>query len=66
MRSFMYAYGYRDLRHAKETFGYANIPSNPCGSCERCTVKCTMGFDIRSRVQEIARINNVPDDFLSV
>ena len=65
MRSFMYAYGYRDLTHAKETFGYTNIPADPCGSCERCSVNCTMGFDIRSRIQDIARVNNVPDDFIS-
>jgi hypothetical protein len=61
----MYAYGYRDLRHAKETFGYANIPANPCGSCESCGVNCAMGFDIRARLLDIARISNVPDDFLS-
>jgi uncharacterized protein len=64
MRSFMYAYGYKDLRLAKETLGYANLPSDPCNECEKCKVKCTMGFDIRAKVRDIARLNKVPDDFL--
>jgi predicted aldo/keto reductase-like oxidoreductase len=66
MRSFMYAYGYRDLRYAKETLGYANLPENPCHGCEKCIVNCTMGFDIRTKVQDIARLNNVPAEFLRV
>lgn len=64
MRSFMYAYGYRDLRYAKETLGYGNLPVNPCTDCIECTVKCTMGFDVRTKLQDIARLNNVPDEFL--
>jgi predicted aldo/keto reductase-like oxidoreductase len=66
MRSFMYAYGYRDLRHAKETLGYANIPANPCRDCEKCSVNCTMGFDVRTKMQDIARLRDVPAEFLSV
>jgi predicted aldo/keto reductase-like oxidoreductase len=64
MRSFMYAYGYKDLRHARETLGYANLPDNPCTGCEKCNVSCTMGFDVRAKVQDIARLNSVPWEFL--
>lgn len=64
MRSFMYAYGYKNLRYAKETLGYANIPVNPCEGCEKCTVNCTMGFDVRSKIQDIARLKTVPNEFL--
>jgi predicted aldo/keto reductase-like oxidoreductase len=66
MRSFMYAYGYKDLRYAKETLGYAKIPANPCEGCDKCNINCTMGFDVRAKVQDIARLNNVPDEFLPV
>jgi predicted aldo/keto reductase-like oxidoreductase len=66
MRSFMYAYGYKDLRHAKKTLGYAKLPANPCEDCVKCSVKCTMGFDVRAKVQDIARLNNVPGEFLQV
>jgi predicted metal-binding protein len=61
----MYAYGYRDIRYAKETLGYANLPSNPCNKCEKCNVKCIMEFDIRAKVRDIARLNNVPYEFLN-
>jgi predicted aldo/keto reductase-like oxidoreductase len=64
MRSFMYAYGYKDLRYAKETLEFAEIPKNPCDSCEKCKVNCTMGFDIRAKMEDIARLNDVPGDFL--
>jgi predicted aldo/keto reductase-like oxidoreductase len=64
MRSFMYAYGYKDLRYAKETLGYAMIPSNPCDGCENCNINCSMGFDVRAKVQDIARLNDVPGEFL--
>jgi ferredoxin len=64
MRSFMYAYGYKDLRHARETLGYANLPEDPCTGCEKCSVSCSVGFDIRAKVQDIARLRNVPWEFL--
>jgi predicted aldo/keto reductase-like oxidoreductase len=66
MRSFMYAYGYKDLRNAKETLDFAKIPENPCEGCEKCNIKCTMGFDVRTKVKDISRLKNVPDEFLFV
>lgn len=64
MRSFMYAYGYKDLRFAKETLEYVMIPANPCGGCDNCNVNCTMGFNVRAKVQDIARLKDVPEEFL--
>jgi predicted aldo/keto reductase-like oxidoreductase len=66
MRSFMYAYGYKDLRYARETLGYAKLPANPCECCDKCNVNCPMGFDVRAKVQDIGRLNNVPGEFLLV
>jgi predicted aldo/keto reductase-like oxidoreductase len=65
MRSYMYAYGYRNLAAAKETFQSAGVAESACARCDTCAVDCTMGFDIKNKVEDIARIQNVPDDFLA-
>lgn len=66
MRSFMYAYGYRDLAKAKNTVRHIDLSRVPCESCDACSVTdCRMGFDVRSKVRDIARIRQVPDDFIA-
>lgn len=65
MRSYMYAYGYRNLAKAKETFRASAGQAIACNSCTECTVRCTMGFDIKAKVKDIARLENVPDDFIA-
>ena len=64
MRSYMYAYGHKNLWLAKEYVKSIDFASVPCGSCETCSVNCSMGFDIKTRVQDVAWVKNVPDDFL--
>ncbi len=64
MRSYMYAYGYRDLEHARYTLDQAGIKSNPCNKCDVCSVTCASGFDIKDRMQDIARLKEVPREFL--
>jgi predicted aldo/keto reductase-like oxidoreductase len=64
MRSYMYAYGYRNIGNAKATLSNANISSLPCNDCDTCQVNCTMGFNIKQKILDIVRLNNVPDDFL--
>jgi len=64
MRGYMYAYGYRNLELAKATVLSANLPETPCGGCGECRIECTIGFDVKDRVEDIARIREVPDDFL--
>jgi len=66
MRSYMYAYGYRDLEHAQHTLFESGLAGKPCDMCDLCQVKCTAGFDIKDRVQDIARLREVPGDFLRV
>ncbi len=65
MRSYMYAYGYRNLQAAHELVGSLDVPENPCGSCASCTAVCAKGFDIADRVRDIARLRAVPGDFLA-
>lgn len=64
MRSYMYAYGYRNLSKASETCREIVAKGIACEECGSCTVGCTMGFDVKQRAVDIARIRNVPQDFL--
>ena len=64
MRSYMYAYGYRNLEFARKTLDSANLSSIPCVDCSDCQVNCAMGFDVRSRILDIARLQNIPEDLI--
>jgi predicted aldo/keto reductase-like oxidoreductase len=64
MRSYMYAYGYRNLDLARNTINLVQVDSNPCGDCRVCQVKCRAGFDIRAKVMDIARIREIPEDLV--
>ena len=64
MRSYMYAYGYGDLSRARGALTQTATADLPCAACSACRVKCTMGFDIKERAMNIARLKNVPEDLL--
>jgi predicted aldo/keto reductase-like oxidoreductase len=66
MRAYMYAYGYRNPGQARETIDEIGGSSLPCGDCRLCEVVCTMGFGVRERMLDIARLEEVPEEFLSV
>lgn len=65
MRSYMYAYGYRNLQAAHELVGSLDLPEDPCGSCASCSAVCVKGFDIAGRVRDISRLRAVPGDFFA-
>jgi predicted aldo/keto reductase-like oxidoreductase len=65
MRSYMYAYGYRNTGLAQETLDGVGITALPCSDCRNCGVECAMGFDVRKKILDIARIKDVPREFLS-
>jgi predicted aldo/keto reductase-like oxidoreductase len=65
MRSYMYAYGYRNLQAAHELVGSLEIAENPCGSCAVCSAVCAKGFDIADRVRDISRLKAFPGDFFA-
>jgi hypothetical protein len=65
MRSYMYAYGYRNLEAAHELLQELDLPSNPCGSCISCSVRCVQGFDVADRVKDIVRLRSLPADFFA-
>jgi predicted aldo/keto reductase-like oxidoreductase len=64
MRSYMYAYGYRNFRHAQHTLIEAGIPGNACSNCESCSVKCSAGFNLKERIEDISRLKDIPGEFL--
>ena len=64
MRSHMYAYGYGNLTHARDTLATAVQEADPCAGCDDCPVSCTMNFDVKSKIAGIARLNRVPEEFI--
>jgi predicted aldo/keto reductase-like oxidoreductase len=65
MRSYMYAYAYRNLAHAKQTLLQGCDGVMPCPDCGKCRVECEVGLDIRERMLAIRRLGEVPEDFLA-
>ena len=64
MRSYMYAFGYHSPALARETLDYAGLNNVPCLECSTCSVTCASGFDIKRKVIDIARLKDIPADFL--
>jgi predicted aldo/keto reductase-like oxidoreductase len=64
MRSYMYAYGYREPSKAKETMQMVDAGRIKCDECAECNVECSMGFNIREKIRDIKRIMDVPGEFL--
>jgi len=66
VRSYMYTHGYRDLAAAKLALEPVDVAAaeRACGSCDTCAVECTMGFDVRDRIRDVAWVRHVPDDFV--
>lgn len=65
MRSYMYAYGYRNLAQARETLDSAYLSTLPCTQCRTCSIStCSMGFNVREKLLDIYRLKQVPIEFL--
>ncbi len=65
MRSYMYAYGYRDLALARSTMDSLSLAGDACGSCSSCNVQCVQGFNVAEKIRDIDRIRQIPSDFLT-
>jgi uncharacterized protein len=63
MRSYMYAYSYKNLGAAYDLLASLDVPQTPCADCGRCAVKCAMGFDVKDRAADIARLQAAPASF---
>jgi predicted aldo/keto reductase-like oxidoreductase len=64
MRSYMYAYGYKNTAQAWHTLSSVELLGNPCEKCTTCSVNCTANFDIKNKITDIARLKDVPRDFV--
>lgn len=64
MRSYMYAYGYKNTSQAWHTLAGTEITSHACKDCGTCKVKCPSGFDVMGKITDIARLGDVPKDFI--
>jgi predicted aldo/keto reductase-like oxidoreductase len=63
MRSYMYAYGYKNLSLAQSTI--EELGSRlACADCRSCSVRCPNGFDVPQKAKDIARLKSVPSEFL--
>jgi predicted aldo/keto reductase-like oxidoreductase len=64
MRSYMYAYGYKDLGKARGALDQTAPTALSCGDCTVCRVTCTMGFNLKERATDIVRLKALPEDLL--
>ncbi len=64
MRSYMYAYGYRNIAQARSTLDTVEATAGACAQCDTCRVNCASGFDVKDRVQDIIRLKEVPLEFI--
>jgi hypothetical protein len=64
MRSYMYAYGYRNFSEAQGLLLSLDLPKAPCQTCAVCSAQCAKGFDVAGRVKDIIRLRNVPAEFI--
>jgi len=65
MRAYMYAYGYQKPALAQETLLSIKETEARCRECRICAVDCRMGFIVRERFRDIARLRDLPSEFLA-
>jgi predicted aldo/keto reductase-like oxidoreductase len=65
MRSYMYAYGYKNASQAWHTMAGVDMSVHPCEKCESCNINCSAGFDIRNKILDISRLKDVPGEFMT-
>jgi len=63
MRSYMYAYGYKNIRQAWHTMAEVEY-SKECLNCTGCSVKCTAGFNVKEKIADISRLRDIPSDLI--
>ena len=66
MRSFMYAYGYRNLGAAHDLISSLDVPKASCADCGACPVVCARGMNIADRIGDIVRLRTFPRDLLGL
>jgi predicted aldo/keto reductase-like oxidoreductase len=65
MRAYMYTYGYNNLEKAYRLLTDLDLSNDPCRGCNTCIVTCTKNFDVASRINDVSRLVDVPEEFIS-
>jgi hypothetical protein len=65
MRAYMYNYGYKSPALAKDAIDELALTGDLCNECASCSVKCVAGFNVAQKVNDIARLRNIPQEFLA-
>jgi len=65
MRAYMYNYDYRNLALAQDLIVSLNLPSRVCEDCDRCPVKCSVGFNVPAKIHNVVRLKEVPTEFIA-
>jgi ferredoxin len=64
MRSYMYAYGYRQLALAQSLIASLDLPLRVCEECSLCPVECLNEWNLKEKIRDIIRLRDVPSEFL--
>ncbi len=64
MRAYMYTYGYRNIRLAYDLVTSMDLPRNICQDCGQCSVKCSIGFNVSAKIRDVARVRDIPAEFI--
>ncbi|MBM4340509.1 MAG: oxidoreductase [Deltaproteobacteria bacterium] len=64
MRAYMYTYDYRSVAHAQDLIASLDLSNRVCEDCSYCPVKCSIGFNVSKKVRDVARLKEVPPEFL--
>jgi predicted aldo/keto reductase-like oxidoreductase len=65
MRAYMYTYGYRETRKARDLLDELAVTPDVCATCAECTVSCTKGFAVAEKIRDVTRLREVPPEFLT-
>ena len=50
---------------AQELVVSLGLPRHVCENCGQCAVKCSIGFDVSGKIRDVARLRDVPPEFLT-
>jgi predicted aldo/keto reductase-like oxidoreductase len=59
MRSYMYAYGYRQPALAQNLIASLDLPLQVCEDCSSCQVVCLNEWNVKGKIRDIIRIHSI-------
>ena len=63
MRSYMYAYGYRQPSLAQSLIASLDLPDAVCENCSSCPVECLNEWDIKEKISDVIRLREMSPGF---